>query len=374
MKTVKVLMKMMLAVVMACTVGVAFGSVAGLGVMGAALIGLPQQGCGVLHMAVTPEIWEKDVVENLFKNNEFLLKSIDESQYVVGGSCVHIPQAGAPSGAVRNRSSLPATIKKRTDTDVTYALDEITTDPRFIPSAEVAELSYDKRASVLMEDQRYINQLVADAMLYNWKPQYWIKASGVAKADNLAWGSGTRTGLTYDDFVAAKTIFNQWNMPKEGRYVILDTEMYKELCDNVKSLSSDNLTIVYDPITGLLKKLEGFEIYERSTVLLASAVSTLSQVSGKRYFQFSGDNSLYTPEQYLAIEDGTTQAANTACLCGLFWSDLAVSRAVGDVKMYENIGDPTYYGDIYSFLVRCGGRQRRGDGKGVLGLTQTVGA
>ena len=59
---------------------------------------------------------------------------------------------------------------------------------------------------------------------------------------------------------------------------------------------------------------------------------------------------------------------------GLFWSDLAVSRAVGDVKMYENIGDPTYYGDIYSFLVRCGGRQRRGDGKGVLGLTQTVGA
>jgi len=374
MKTVKVLMKMMLAVVMACTVGVAFGSVAGLGVMGAALIGLPQQGCGVLHMAVTPEIWEKDVVENLFKNNEFLLKSIDESQYVVGGSCVHIPQAGAPSGAMRNRTSLPATIKKRTDTDVTYALDEITTDPRFIPNAEVAELSYDKRASVLMEDQRYINQLVADAMLYNWKPQYWIKASGVAKADNLAWGSGTRTGLTYDDFVAAKTIFNQWNMPKEGRYVILDTEMYKELCDNVKSLSSDNLTIVYDPITGLLKKLEGFEIYERSTVLLASAVSTLSQVSGKRYFQFSGDNSLYTPEQYLAIEDGTTQAANTACLCGLFWSDLAVSRAVGDVKMYENIGDPTYYGDIYSFLVRCGGRQRRGDGKGVLGLTQTVGA
>jgi len=374
MKTVKVLMKMMLAVVMACTVGVAFGSVAGLGVMGAALIGLPQQGCGVLHMAVTPEIWEKDVVENLFKNNEFLLKSIDESQYVVGGSCVHIPQAGAPSGAMRNRTSLPATIKKRTDTDVTYALDEITTDPRFIPNAEVAELSYDKRASVLMEDQRYINQLVADAMLYNWKAQYWIKASGAAKEENLAWGSGTRTSLTYDDFVNAKTIFNQWNMPKEGRYVILDTEMYKELCDNVKSLSSDNLTIVYDPITGLLKKLEGFEIYERSTVLLASAVSTLSQVAGKRYFQFSGDNSLYTPEQYLAIEDGTSQAANTACLCGLFWSDLAVSRAVGDVKMYENIGDPTYYGDIYSFLVRCGGRQRRGDGKGVLGLTQTVGA
>ena len=43
----------------------------------------------------------------------------------------------------------------------------ITTDPRFIPNREQVELSYDKRQSVLMEDQRYINELMADAMLYN---------------------------------------------------------------------------------------------------------------------------------------------------------------------------------------------------------------
>jgi hypothetical protein len=371
MKVVKFLMSLILAAVAASGIGVAFGATAGIVAMGASVIGLQGEG---LRMAVTPEIWQNEIVGNLFKDNEFLLHSVDESQYVVGGSCVHIPQAGSPSGAKRNRTSLPATITKRTDTDITYALDEITTDPRFIPNAETVELSYDKRQSVLMEDQRYINELVANCMLYNWKPNFYIEATGTANADNLVYGTGSRTGVTYSDFVKAKTIFNKWNMPKTGRYVILDTEMYRELCDDVKKLSSDNLTAVYDPITGELKKLEGFTIFERSTVLMSSAVSTLTAVSGTKYMKFSGDNSLYTPEQYMEIEAGTTNAANTACVCGIFWSDIAVSRSVGDVKMFENTNDPQYYGDIYSFLVRCGGRAKRGDGKGVLGIVQNIGA
>ena len=64
-------------------------------------------------MAVTPEIWTDFIVENLFKDNEFLLQSVDESQYVVGGTLVHIPQAGSVSKAERNRTSLPATITRR---------------------------------------------------------------------------------------------------------------------------------------------------------------------------------------------------------------------------------------------------------------------
>lgn len=369
MKAVKFLLSMMVAVVFSLTVGATVG-VAG-GVM--CMLGSMIVPTGSLNMAVTPEIWTADIEGNLFKGNEFLLKSIDESQYVVGGTVVHIPQAGSPSGAKRNRTQLPATISRRVDTDVTYPLDEITTDPRLITNAEMVELSYDKRQSVLMEDERYINQLVADCMLYNWKPTFFMKASGTAKAENLIYGTGTRTGVTYADFVTAKTIFNKWNMPKEGRYVILNTEMYRSLCEDVKSLSSEHITAVYDPATGQLRKLEGFEIYERSTVLLASAESGLSAVSGTKYFKEGSTSSLYSIESYIDIETGETQAANTACGVGLFWSDVAVSRAVGETKMFDDMGNPTYYGDIYSFLVRCGGRARRADGKGVLGIIQAIG-
>src|SRR3546814_1175003 len=58
------------------------------------------------------------------------------------------------------------------------------------------------------------------------------------------------------------------------------------------------------------------------------------------------------------VAPGTSGAAahNAAVLC---WQKNSVERALGDVKFFENIGDPTYYGDIYSGLVRMGGRIRR---------------
>ena len=38
--------------------------------------------------------------------------------------------------------------------------------------------------------------------------------------------------------------------------------------------------------------------------------------------------------------------------------------------MFDNEDDPTYYGDIYSFLVRAGGRIMRNDNAGVLSIIQ----
>lgn len=370
-KVMKFLLSVLIAGLFAISVGAMFGVVAGIVCVIASVL-MPMVKVDGVRMAVTPEIWTKDIEGNLFKDNEYLLNSIDESQYVVGGTVVHIPQAGAPSNAQRNRTKLPAQISKRVDVDVTYPLDEITTDPRLITNAEEVELSYDKRQSVMSEDERYINELVADCMLYNWKPTYYIKASGEANANNLILGSGTRTGVKYDDFVKAKTIFNKWNIPKEGRHVILNTEMYRSICEDVKSLSSEHITAVYNPTTGVLEKLEGFTIHERSTVLMASNVN-MTQVAGMQYFEESGNTSLYSPEDYIDIESGDKTAAETACGVGLFWSDIAVSRAVGQTKMFDDEDNPQYYGSIISFLVRCGGRARRADGKGVLGIIQTIG-
>ena len=363
---------LLVAVIVALGVGTVFGAGAGVAVLGAsAMVKYPE---GSLMAGVVPEIWTDYVVGNLFKNNEFLLESIDESQYVLQGSVVHIPQAGAPSGVQRNRQRLPATITRRQDVDITYALDEFTTDPRFIPDADRVQLSYDKMESCMTEDMSYLRQVMADTMLYNWRPDYFIKASNEASEDYLILGEGTRTGVCVADFVKAKNIFNKWGMPKDDRYAILPTEMYAQLCDDVRNNNNDNLlTAVYDPVNGNLVKLEGFKIIERATVLLANR-DRLEAVAGKPYFRWFNDtDTTYTPEEYEAIESRPESADTGVCAYGLFWQKTAVARAVGQTKMFENTGDPTYYGDIYSFLNRAGGRCRRQDGKGVLGLIQTVG-
>lgn len=363
---------LLVAVIVAMGVGTVFGAGAGVAALGAsALVKIP---AGSLGMSVVPEIWTDFIVENLFKNNEFLLESIDESQYVLQGSVVHVPQAGAPSGVKRNRTQLPATITRRSDVDVTYALDEFTTDPRFIPDADKTQLSYDKMQSCMTEDMSYLRQVIADTMFYNWRPTYFIKASKTKSADYLIHGTGVRTGVCVDDFVKAKEIMNKWGIPKEDRYVALNSEMYAQICNDVRNATNENLmTAVYDPKTGRLEKLEGFVIIERATVLMASN-STLSAVTGKPYFKFTSTDLTYTPEDYEAIETGDKEADNTACAVGLFWQKSAVRRALGVTKMFENEGDPTYYGDIYSFLQRAGGRKSRGDGKGVLGLMQVYSA
>ena len=121
-------------------------------------------------MAIQKEIWQDHIEGNLFKNNEFLLASTDVSQYVLQGSVVHIPQAGALPTVVKDRSSLPASVTQRTDTDVTYALNEYTTDPILIPNADTVELSYNKRENILSEHEAALRQVTADNILVDWAP------------------------------------------------------------------------------------------------------------------------------------------------------------------------------------------------------------
>src|SRR3954468_21515304 len=141
-------------------------------------------------MAIQKEIWQDHIEGNLFKNNEFLLASTDAGQFVLQGKVVHIPQAGALPTVVKNRSSIPATVVQRTDTDITYVLDEFTTDPILIPNAETFELSYNKRESVLGEYESSLRQTIADNLLIDWSPTGGtgtvIRTTGVSTGTTLA--------------------------------------------------------------------------------------------------------------------------------------------------------------------------------------------
>lgn len=83
MKRVKLVLSVAIVMLMAMAVNGAMGMVAGVVFLAMAM--MPREK-GVVCMAVTPEIWIKDIEGNLFKDDEFIQKSVDESQYVVGGT------------------------------------------------------------------------------------------------------------------------------------------------------------------------------------------------------------------------------------------------------------------------------------------------
>src|ERR1043165_4073960 len=110
-------------------------------------------------MGIQNEIWTDHIQANLFKDNEFLNYAFNADQYVLMGKVVHIPNAGVTANIIKNRTSLPATVIQRTDIDITYSIDEFTTDPILIPNADTVELSYDKLTNVLSEYEAALRQL-----------------------------------------------------------------------------------------------------------------------------------------------------------------------------------------------------------------------
>jgi len=297
-------------------------------------------------MAIQKEIWMAAIIEGLFASNSFLSKAFNADEYVNNGKIVHIPNAGAASGTKKNRTSLPATVNKREDIDITFALDEYTTDPVLIPHADTVELSYDKRQSVLRQDKLKLQDNVALDFIYNWSPakEQCVETTGKEVNAYTDKATGKRNSICKADVLGLMTQFNNDDIPQDGRYLLLDAQMYSQLLNDLTANENTAFLASADAQNGILGKLFSFNVMMRSKV------------------------GLYTSAK--AAKSWSTAGAATDLAAAIAWHDQSVCRALGEVKAFENEGDPTYYGDIYSFLVRAGGRIMRNDKKGVIALVQ----
>lgn len=295
-------------------------------------------------MAVQKEIWQRDIVEGLFADESFLSRAVNDDMYVNEGKKVHIPNAGASSGVVKNRATVPATAQKRTDTDVDYTLDELTTNPILIPYADMVELSYNKRNSVISQDRKELIFQAAEAMLANWLPAAAnrVPTTGTGVAAWTPSATGLRKQITAADVSALQVRFNADNVPLTDRYLLLDAQMYQQLLDSMTQTQAIGFFQAADVKRGVMGMLYGFEVMVRSTV-----------------YRFAADGTL----KALSAAGAATDLAG-----GLAWQRDSLSRALGEVIMFDRIDDPVYYGDVYSFLVRVGGAIRRADKKGVYAI------
>lgn len=337
-------------------IGAILATVTGGGLMAAVGIGgvlslIPKSMAGVMPMAIQVEIWEKDIVEGLWASNQFLNFAFNADQYVLAGKVVHIPQAGAPAGTKVNRTQLPATVTQRTDVDITYAIDEITSDPTLIPNADTVELSYDKRTSVTSEMRANMYETAALNMIYRWSPtakERILRTTGEAVVAHLTGATGNRKAMALADLKKAQLQMNRDSVPSGNRYALIDADMMDQLTNEMSANQNRDFLAAYDEANGIAGRLYGFNLIVRSQVMRYSNAATPARISW---------------------ETAGTTTDNAAAIC---WHKESLERALGDVKFFENLGDATYYGDIYSALIRLGGRIRRNDNKGVVAIVQDV--
>jgi hypothetical protein len=299
---------------------------------------------GVFTMAVTREIWTKDILDNLYKDSAFALRAFNADIYVLLGKVVHIATAGTPSQVVKNLNVFPATATKRADGEVTYAIDTFYSMPRQIEKIEQYELEYDKRQSVLGEDQANLIQTAMDSLLYRWSPASGaancIETEGAAVPASLAGATGTRLAFTKASISKVKLQMDKKNIPGTGRIALLTADHYNQFFDSLSDAEKTNFGKVADLATGKVGQYLGFDIYMRSSV--------------SRYRGANLAACALVDEQDAAFVAGTGDRA-----ASLLYHEMSVERAKGSVELFSGEDRPEYYGSVYSMILRLGGRIRR---------------
>lgn len=312
---------------------------------------------------VPQEFWSSYIIEKLRRRNPHLALAFDESKFVKGGSIVYIPQAGAKPNVVKNRNTFPAVAVQRGDSAVLYPLDTFSTDPTHVTWAEGMEISYNKQDSVLGDHSETLVEAIGEEMIYNWirgfKPDgnggvvaeflpasNIVKTTGEEKPVNSTDGqAGNRRSFVAADLSSAQALMNKQGVPIVDRYAMIESYMYQQLMDSLTNNQMHAFEQTADLKNGILGRLYGFSILERSSVLAINEAHTTFKVPGE------------------ALADSD----NLGALC---WQKNCVAKSTGDIVLFQDENNPLYYGDIYSGLVKMGGRARREDWAGIVVIAQ----
>lgn len=310
-------------------------------------------------MALEIEVWNETIQEKLLQDNSFLTQVADvSSDNIINGTIVHLPQAGDPSGVVKNRTVFPAPVARRSDGEVLYKIDEYTTNPIWIKDAENKELSYDKRRSVLDQDVDNLSGEVAEGMLTNFivspvgtnntlPTTSILETSGAAVASGLAGSTGNRKAYSLADLQKLRNFLIKQKAWNEGQMnVLLTPDAATQMFPAESAITATYMSAVSEAErrSGMMYKAQGFNIFVRSAVYTLAADKS-----------FKAYGAVVSP---------------TDCEGIFAWNKNMVEKAIGTTEAFEDLKNPTYYGDIYSFLVRMGGRARRKNFEGLVLMKQ----
>jgi len=299
-------------------------------------------------MALQTEIWVSDIQETLYEGSEFVNNAMDDSAFIENKT-VHLPQAGATPAIVVDRSSLPATITQRTDSELTYNMREFSTDPIVITDIDELQTSYAKRTSVLGQHIGTLNERIGTETAQIWTPEgssdLVLRTTGAGTADQPAGTTGTRRLTTKEDISKMAKKLDLDNVPMNDRFLLMTTSMYYELFQVDALIRKDFMDKTALP-SGVINQIFGFNVMVRPTVSFHTAA-----------------------DAKLAV--GATPGTTDSFSC-IGWQKASVRKALGSIKVFADEDKPEYYGSLFSALIMHGAEKSRSDDKGLVALSQGV--
>lgn len=286
-----------------------------------------------------------EIQPKLFPGNSFLQRALNDDAFVNNNS-VELPHSGTIPSVQVDRSSLPATIAKRTDAASQYVLEELTTDPTLLQDSEGLVVAYNKRSSILDQHALQINTKAADRALYKWAAGadsgHIMVSTGTARAATGPSQTGNRKAFSKADIILVRQKFFADDVINENAELmgiaILTPAQYGDLLGISDLTEAQKYGRATFP-SGVIDRVLGFDIYVRSRVTVLNSSNALKS-------------------------EGAAAAADDQD-AALFYHPNFVRRAKGANKVYIDVDKPEYYGTVMSVMQRFGASPARNDNKGI---------
>ncbi len=284
-----------------------------------------------LSLGIVPELWSSTLIEQLRPDNSFESLFTNDDMWVVGGDTVHKPKAGADPNVEVNRTTFPATISSKTDTDLKYSMSSFTSDPQVIRNIEQIQLVYNKRESMLRSHSEAIRQKFAKFLLWRILDVRLQTTTNVYTSVPLPTGNildttgaanvRNKKSVTKTDIIHAVGLFNAKDVPSGDRYMLIPAEMYSDIQKIDDFMTADKIGTANIP-AGSIGQIYGVNVMMRSTAGVYNNAGVLQDY-----------NHSFAPTDNHAI---------------VMWSKSGVSRAKGSIKIFLEEDKPDWYGTVMS--------------------------
>lgn len=271
----------------------------------------------VVSAKLTKEIWLSDIMEAFIPNRAFLSAASNMDQFV-NNDKINLAEAGVDPNVLINNTTYPVPFAERTDTPLEIVLDVYDTEGTVIRNAEIVELAYDKRSSVIAGHKNALLNKFSQKAIHAYAP-----ASNTGDTPVIATSGAASNGfkmITFQDILDLKTAFDDMDAP-EDRVLVLAPRHFNEL-------AKQDLALMKAILQGENGVLYGFKLFNFSKT--------------PRYNKSTGAK----------VAFGAAPAPSTDTISSVAFCQAEVMRALGTFDMFDRLNDPEQKGDIINFQMR----------------------
>lgn len=262
------------------------------------------------------EVWIKQIMEKFYPDSSFLKPVVDMSRDV-NNDAINLADAGIDPRVLINNKAYPITIVLREDTPISITLDKFETENTLIVRPDELLYSYAKLESVLKGHRATLQAICGMKAAYAYAPGKDGEKTPVIETTGAS--ANGRKRLCTDDILNLKERYDDYDIPLEDRYIVLNPRHVSDLIKEDMKLFKE-LTNIKE---GVPFKFAGFGMF---------------QFSKTPCYKKSGE--AWVKDDY---------GVNGNNFSSFAFHAKEVMKADGQIHLYSRRDDPQFRGTIVGF-------------------------